>query len=111
MNKKILKMLSLMSLVLLFSVNTAFAYDAAKVNQPDNNIMAAMTFEAHGGHGEWGYGLIHMWGKYWHSTKDHRVVLIRDNSYIYGAWEGPGATESYREDVKGNNMNCSGETR
>jgi len=60
-------MLSLISLVLLFSVNTAFAYDAAKVNQ--------------------------------------------HNSYIYGAWEGPGATESYREDVKGNNMNCSGETR
>lgn len=112
MNKKILKTLSLMSLILLLSANTVFAYDNIKLNQqPDSEIMAATIFEVHGGHGEWGYGLFNMWGKYWHTTKEHRVVLIKDNSYLYGAWEGAGATESYREAPKGSNMNCTGEVR
>jgi len=42
---------------------------------------------------------------------EHRFVLIKDNSYLYGAWEGAGATESYREAPKGSNMNCTGEVR
>ena len=108
MNKKIVKTLSLACLILLFSVNMAFANDnVTKNSQTDANIMAGTIFSVNGGHGEWGYGLFNMWGKYWHTTKSHRVILIKDNSYIYGAWEDGGPTESYRETSKGSNMNHS----
>lgn len=127
MNKKFLKTLSLMSLILLFSVNMVFAYDNVEVNQPnsstydmkdslsnsktDVDIMRATVFEVHGGHGEWGYGRYNMWGKYWHMEKSHRVVLSKDNSNIYGAWEDGGPTASYRETSKGSDMDATGEVR
>lgn len=113
MNKKFLRTLSLMSILLLFSVNLVFANGNVEVNQQkaDDIRPMATTFEVHGGHGEWGYGMFNMWGKYWHMEKSHRVVLIKDNSNIYGAWEGAGATPSYRETSKGSNMNATGEVR
>lgn len=110
MKRRSLKTLLLASLVLLLGVSPTFAHDNVKADQ-SNVSPRATTFSIHGGHGEWGYGLVNMWGKYWHTSKEHRVVLIKDNSYLYGAWEGAGATESYREASKGSNMNCTGEVK
>lgn len=110
MNKKILNTILLMNLILLLSINTVFAYDNAELNQPGAGILST-SFVIHGGHGEWGYGLFNMWGKYWHVTKEHRVVLSKDNSFLYGAWEGAGATPSYREASRGRDMGCTGEIR
>lgn len=112
MSKKILKTLSLVCLVSLFSSNIALAEGNLEENsQPEISPLSGTIFTIHGGSGEWGYGWTNLWGKYTHMTKDHRVVLKKDNSDIYGAWELAGATPSYRETSKGNNMSATGQVR
>jgi len=101
MNKRLLKSLSLMSLMLLLSSNIAFASDSVGVSQSVSSaceidtiapLAAQYPIDIHGGIGEWGYGLFNMWGKYWHTTKSHRVVLRKDYGEFYGAWEDAGPT-------------------
>lgn len=123
---KITKVLSLTAAMLVLTTNLAFADQNVNANSQNSietyKIENGMSnsemltrggtiFEACGGHGEWGHGMFNMWGKFWHSDKSHRVVLKKDNSSIYGAWEDGGSTPSYRETSVGDNMNATGEVR
>lgn len=109
--------ISLMSILLLSS--SAFASEM-NINKDDltkeNNIRREVTLRSspihdnNGGWGEFGSGWSRAWAKYTHPSKTHRVVLIVDNSYHYGAYELAGPQNySYKEAPRGDSVDASGE--
>lgn len=117
---KKIKILSigLMSVMLLST--SVFASDISnseKVVDNDNDtrveatmLRTATNFQDKGGWGEYGWGLRHAWAKYTHPQQTHRVVLVVDSSYHYGAYELAGPQNySYTEALKGDRVSAYGE--
>lgn len=83
-----------------------------EVNQDSEVTMlrAATMFRDKGGWGEFGSGMLHAWAKYTHPTQTHRVVLVVDNSYHYGAYELAGELNySYVEATTGHYISAYGD--